>query len=58
MRINVCLPTDDDVADHFLVDFEKKVIDEIEKRKHQEKEKEYEMGETDVPGPVDPDEEW
>ncbi|XP_022082105.1 coiled-coil domain-containing protein 174-like isoform X2 [Acanthaster planci] len=56
------LSADDEVSDRFLVDFEKKAIDELHEEKIYQQEKseetEYEMGATDVPGPVDPEDEW
>ncbi|XP_033647432.1 coiled-coil domain-containing protein 174-like isoform X3 [Asterias rubens] len=66
MSKGAILTAGDDVADHFLVDYEKKAISDMkEKRRLEEEEEEaaragpeYEMGATDVPGPVDPQDQW
>ncbi|XP_033646284.1 coiled-coil domain-containing protein 174-like isoform X1 [Asterias rubens] len=66
MSKGAILTAGDDVADHFLVDYEKKTISDMkEKRRLEEEEEEaaragpeYEMGATDVPGPVDPQDQW
>ncbi|XP_038078741.1 coiled-coil domain-containing protein 174-like [Patiria miniata] len=63
MSQRAILSADDDVSEHFLVDFEKKAIDDLreEKKRLEDKEDEgteYEAGATDIPGPVQPEEEW
>ncbi|XP_033635570.1 coiled-coil domain-containing protein 174-like [Asterias rubens] len=66
MSKGAILTAEDDAADHFLVDFEKKAIGDMkEKRRLKEEEEEaaragpeYEMGATDVPGPVDSEDQW